>query len=518
MGQPVRIADYIRYWAAADPSSIAIRTPQAAISWQALDRRSDELAAGLRLAGLAPGDRLCALLNSRIEYIELTAACLKAGIIICPLNIALTPHELSHQIMDSGARAIVTESAAAAGLHHVIGKIGGVRIWCIDGDAGPRFDDLYDINARAQVRRASPDDGSFLCYTSGTTGTPKAALLTEKSVQGAGRAILMADGITHDDRILALAPTYVTGSIVCNLTQYTFMGGATYLMGIGTDPEQILPFIINEGVTGTAMVPYFYQLISEAPQFAANDLSTLRHCTTGGPDLTEQLIDTYRARGVSLNTAFGQTEMSGAICWANRRWMGDRLRAVGRPLPSVNLRIVDEEDRDVAPGESGEILVQGAGLMREYWNRPEATEEDFRGGWHHTGDVGSLDDGGYVYIHDRKKDMIRSGGVNVFPAEIEQALQGAFPVSSEIAVIGVPDDKWGEVGMLVVANDQPVDLPQVQSILAERLARYKHPYHLVVMAGPLPRNASGKVRKVDLRQRYPTVPADAQALRGRRGD
>ncbi len=508
----MHIADHIRYWARNRPDvAAAIFDDGTALTWRQLDDGSDRIAAGLLLRGLVAGDRVSVLLDAHPAFVELAAACIKAGLILSPLNIRLTGPELLHQLRDAGSRLVVTSAALGPGLATAQQALPELDICCTDGQTGPGYETLRARHATA-LRAFAPDDGLFLCYTSGTTGLPKAALLTHHGVRAAGLSKQISDGITCHDRVLSLAPLCLTAGLVTNLTQITFLVGATILLESRFDPERALQRIVREQVTTMAMVPLMLDRMSQLPAFARADLGRLQHVTTGGPDLTQALIGRYRERGVSLDPSFGQTEASSVVTWSRRSEMGDRFAASGRPIMHTEIRIADDEDRELAVGDAGEILVRGPGVMHGYWNRPEQTAETLRNGWLHTGDVGYVDEAGYLFVCDRKKDMYRSGGLNVYPTEVEQAILPALPSGTDLAVIGLPDTRWGEIGLLVIGNNAAIDADALKAHMQQQLAAYKHPKQLVVIEGPLPRNATGKIRKVELRDRFKAHPDDITPL------
>lgn len=506
------IADHLRYWACNRPQLAAAEFASGPLSWAALDAGSDELANGLLGIGLNPGDRVAALLDSTPEFVELVAACIKAGLILCPLNVRLTAPELLHQIQDSGAAVLLTAKSPSLRLEPAAHELGALPVYCMDAHAGRDFRCLRSAVGPAQ-RRFAPDDGLFLCYTSGTTGLPKAALLSHGGVRAAGLAKQIADGITHRDRVWSMAPLCLTAGLVTNLVQISFLVGATIVFGSAADPEQALAHVVSQRITTMAMVPLMLERMSQTEAFAHAELSGLQHVTTGGPDLTAELVARYAQRGVSLDPSFGQTEASSIVTWSRRRDMGDRLHASGRAIPHTEVRIFDEDDRALPAGQAGEIVVRGPGVMRGYWRRPDETATALRNGWLHTGDIGFLDEQSYLTVCDRKKDMIRSGGFNVYPAEVEQALLPALAATAEIAVVGVPDPRWGEVGLLVVGGDPRVDIDALRRRMQATLAGYKQPRYCVVIDEALPRNATGKIRKVDLRQRFASLPASAIRLK-----
>ena len=323
----------------------------------------------------------------------------------------------------------------------------------------------------------------------------------------------LPDGVTPADRVLALASLGLTAGLVSTLTQLGFVFGCAQSLQRTYDPARCLQLIQDDRISVMANVPVFLELMLREPSFGRTDLSTLRHATTGGATVTLELLRAYAEQGVQLAQSYGLTEAGIFVATMPGDEVEGHLGSAGRAVMHGEIRIVDDEDRELPPTEAGEIIYRGPGIMREYWNQPDATASTLRGGWLHTGDVGTLDAEGYLTVCDRKKDMIRSGGLNVYPAEVERVL-GGIPGFEDIAVVGVPDDRWDEVGMLVIGASAVVaDLDVLREVCAAHLASYKHPHHVVRLGDALPRNASGKIRKVDLRERFPVPPPDAVSLR-----
>ena len=323
----------------------------------------------------------------------------------------------------------------------------------------------------------------------------------------------LPDGVTPADRVLALASLGLTAGLVSTLTQLGFVFGCAQSLQRTYDPAHCLQLIQDDRISVMANVPVFLELMLREPSFGRTDLSTLRHATTGGATVTLELLRAYAERGVQLAQSYGLTEAGIFVATMPGDEVEGHLGSAGRAVMHGEIRIVDDEDRELPPTEAGEIIYCGPGIMREYWNQPDATASTLRGGWLHTGDVGTLDAEGYLTVCDRKKDMIRSGGLNVYPAEVERVL-GGIPGFEDIAVVGVPDDRWDEVGMLVIGASAVVaDLDVLREVCAAHLASYKHPHHVVRLGDALPRNVSGKIRKVDLRERFPVPPPDAVSLR-----
>jgi fatty-acyl-CoA synthase len=281
------------------------------------------------------------------------------------------------------------------------------------------------------------------------------------------------------------------------------------------DPPRVLELLQTEKITACSAVPVMWERMLELPGFATADLSALRAGVAGGATMPIEVIKAWQGRGVGMRQGYGQTEFAGGYAtFLYEDEAAERVGFVGRPLLNTRVRVVDDADRDVPIGRPGQILLRGPSVMTGYWNKPTETAEALAGGWLHTGDVGVLDDDGYLRLVDRARDVLISGGFNVYPAELETVLAG-LPGLEECAVIGVPDQRWGEVPMVVVPSLDRVDVDLLCATVRERLADYRRPRWLAAHDGPLPRTLGGKILKRELREFYPEVPAGAVDLRAR---
>ena len=510
-------AETLRFWARWQPERTMIRYQGADTSWGAFDRRSDELAAGLSALGIGVGDAVAVLMDNRVEYLEIIAATLKLGAIVVPLNQRWTSSELVHPLVDSDAAVLCTDDTFLERVVELRVKLDHLRVFTAGEQHVPGIEpiaSLYVGDAEPVRTALGPDDPAFLCYTSGTTGFPKGAVLTHGSIRASGTAKVLCDGMTWRDRVLCHVPLAMTAGCVTLFMEMCLVPGATLVLERDFDPTRCLDLIENERIAMITGVPVFLEMMMADPTFADRDLSSLKWITTGGASVNLELLRAWQERGVDITQAYGLTEASGGCVFLNSADAVRKVGFAGLPMLHTHLRIVDPEGNDAPAGVVGEILVQGPSVMKEYRNRPDETAAALSGGWLHTGDLGLLDDEGYLKVVDRKKDMIISGGINVYPAEIERALAGV-PGIGEFAVIGVPDERWGEVPLLVVADDLAIDVDALVSTCLSELADYKRPRYLVANGGPLPRNVSGKLVKPQLREKYATAPAAAVDLKAR---
>ncbi|MFE5287833.1 fatty-acid--CoA ligase FadD5 [Nocardia sp. NPDC056611] len=495
--------------AAMRPGHVAFRFKGAETTWKQLHERSEKFADALSRRGVGFGDRVLILALNYTEYIEAVMGINALGAIAVPVNFRLTPPEVAYIVADSGAKAIVTDSVLqplAVGVAGQAVELSTVVV--INGRTGEGvlgYDELLAEPGEPHAPLDIPEDTPCLImYTSGTTGSPKGAVLTHANMNAQALTCIRALEISPDSIGFCTSPLFHIAGLG-SLAPYFMLGGTTVLHPLGAfDATEFLDAIEAEQATTAFCVPAQWQLICEEPTVKQRKLA-LRALSWGAAPASDTVL---RAMADCFPDAFnvavfGQTELSPITCVLEGKDALRKLGSVGLPIPTLQVRVVDDEMNDVAPGEIGEIVYRGPTLMQRYWNKPEATAEAFHGGWFHSGDLVRRDEEGFVYVVDRKKDMIISGGENIYCAEVENVLF-SHPKIHEAAVVGRAHEKWGEVPVAVVALAAGIDeltLEELEPFLNESLARYKHPKHLVVVP-ELPRNASGKVVKVALRDQY----------------
>lgn len=509
----MNLADLVRFWGQWRPGSEALLCGDLRQTWAELDAVSDAVAAGLAARGVGRGDRVGALLGNRPELVHLVLATLKLGAVSVPLNVRLTAAELAPLVLDADCRVVVTEEALASGLE-VAAAAADIDVLSVGGSDLPSWTELLAAGGTPPPVEIADDDAAFICYTSGTTGIQKGAVLTHRSVLAPAQAKVVSEGLSWRDRILVAVPLVYTGAVISCFMQFTVYAGGAMVLERDFDPDRYLGTIERHRISALTTVPVLWERMAASPDFASRDLSSLVSAAVGGAPVRLDLLERYRDRGVSLVQVYGMTEASGLISALRAEDAHDHPGYAGKAILGTRIRIAGPEDETLAPDEVGEILVRGDHVMREYWRNPSATAATMRpGGWLRSGDLGSLDEHGYLKVVDRTKDMLISGGINVYPAEIERVLAGVDGVA-ELAVIGVPDQRWGEVPLVVVTcTDEPTT---TLARLAERartgLAGFKRPRFAVAGTEPLPRTFSGKIAKPELRKAYPTVPPEAAAL------
>ncbi|MET9319270.1 long-chain fatty acid--CoA ligase [Streptomyces sp. NPDC003038] len=492
------------------PHRIAVVHEDRAWTYRELNQRVLRLAHALRALGTRPGDRVAYLGPNHPAFLETLFATGALGAVFVPLNTRLTVGELVYNLADSGstvlfhapeqAEAAGAAAAAAAGVRHRIALDGaGVGAGALGYEellAGGGTDPLDEAVA--------PDDPCVIMYTSGTTGRPKGAVLSHANITWNSVNVLVDTDLTGDEVTLVVAPLFHTAGLNMTCLPTLLKGGRVVLLG-AFDPDRVLELIESRRVTYMFGVPTMYDAMAARPRWADTDLSSLRTLNCGGAPVPARTIAAYLARGLAFSQGYGMTEASPGILFLDREQTSAKAGSAGVPHFFTDTRVVLPDGREAAPGQSGEILVSGPNVMAGYWGRPHDTAAAFTeddGDWLRTGDIARTDGDGYAYIVDRVKDMFVSGGENVYPAEVEDAIL-SHPAVGECAVIGVPDEVWGEVGRAVVVLKAGVRAEEhdILGHLRGRLAKYKIPKS-VVFTGALPRTASGKIVKPAVRTAY----------------
>ncbi|WP_439032239.1 class I adenylate-forming enzyme family protein [Gordonia terrae] len=508
----MNLSDLTRFWGKTRPGQEAIVFGDTRQTWADVDAMTDAIARGLAARGVGKGDRVSVMMLNRPELAHIILATLKLGAISVPLNFRLTATELAPMVVDAGPRVVIVEEDFAPLLGVAREQI-EFETFSIEGTSHPAFGSLVDPG-RAPLVDIAPDDPAFICYTSGTTGVQKGALITHRNAMTPGISQTITFGFSARDRVLCSAPLVYTGSVLSIFMQLVVVPGATMVLLREYDPEIALDVLEREQITATTTVPVIWERMTTLPDFGSRTFAELTFAGTGGAPVSPDLLEFYRSHGIPLTQCYGLTEASGMVSTLEYRDAVTRPGFAGLPLVGTRVRI-GEPDTDTAAGEVGEILVRGDHVLREYWNKPEATAATLTDGWLRTGDLGMQDEGGFLKIVDRSKDMLISGGLNVYPAEIEKALHGIDGLV-DLAVIGVKDDRWGEVPMVVFHSQRPAAeiVTDIAGVAGEHLAKFKRPKHAVALDEPLPRTFSGKLAKPSLRARFPEPPADAFVVGG----
>ncbi|MEV1291485.1 long-chain-fatty-acid--CoA ligase [Pseudonocardia sp. NPDC049635] len=500
------MSDLVARHARVSPDAVALTDPVHRRTYRELDARVDRLAGVLAGRGIGSGDRVAVLGRNSIQVVESWLAVLRLGAIAVPVNFRLAPEEIRYILHDSGSSLVVVDPDLAPAVEQA--RAGAPAVGSV-----VTFGEEYEaLLAGEQTGPAGPEElavpdeaPAYIMYTSGTTGHPKGAVLTHRNLYLHAFCSMATLGTTGDDRVwMSAAPLFHIAGLSGMLPVLITGGKVVIPPSGGFDPEQTVRTLAAEGVTSCFMVPAQWQAVCSV-DLAAHDLSRLHRISWGAAPasttLLRTMIDAFPQAEVC--TAFGQTECSPVTTNLRGEDSIRKIGSIGTPMVGVEVRIVDEDMNDVPRGEVGEIVYRSPMVMAGYWNKPEETAEAFRGGWFHSGDLVRADEDGYLYVVDRKKDMIISGGENIYCAEVENVLAG-HPKIADVALIGVPDPTWGETPLAVVVPRDPADPPtvaEVETYSRQRLAAYKRPRHLRLVDA-LPRNPSGKVLKTVLRETH----------------
>lgn len=467
-----------------------------------LDARTTRTARVLRrVLGLAPGDRVALLSGNRVEFLDCFFAAGRSGVVLVPLNTHLAPPELIQVVRDAGPRVLIHERKLTEAAAAVAREVELDAVIPIESDGGGSS--LEELAAAAgngnwEAPPRDPEDIYALLYTSGTTGRPKGVMVPHRVVAFNAYNTVLGWQLRGDDVSPIFTPLYHAGGLGAFLTPMLAVGGKVVLHA-GFDAKEVWRTIQDEGCTVVLGVPTIWRMLAEAPEFESADLSRVRWFISGGAPLPVELVERYQKRGVVLRQGYGLTEV-GVNCFAmtdQDAW--ERKGSIGKAMMYTQALVVDEEGRDLPPGEVGELWLKGPHVTAGYWRKPEATRDAYvDGGFFRTGDLARKDEDGFFYIAGRRKEMFISGGVNIYPAEIEAALL-QHPEVADAAVVGVPHQVWGEVGAaVVVPREGALVTPEMLAeYLQGRLAKYKIPKRFVITE-ELPRTAYGKVRRQDL--------------------
>lgn len=476
------------------------------ITYRQWNREANRTANFLRDLGVRQGDRVAVLAMNGTEYLEVWFACGKLGAIMQTLNWRLTPHELSGLIDDATPSILIYGSDFEAAVKAIRAQPNSVRHFVALDRAVAPDDHLFG------ERDAYPDDPPppveldwndawVICYTGGTTGLPKGAILTHRAIAANSVNTVMSWGLMPDDVTILNSPLFHTGGLNVFTAPLVHIGG-TSIVCRTFNVDQVFDLLRAHGVTVAFGVPTMFIAMQQHPRWNEADFSKLRLLISGGAPCPLPVFEKFWDRGVDFKTGYGLTEAGPNTFWLPKEDVRRKPGAVGFPLFHVDVKIVSERGGECGADEVGELLIRGPHVCGGYWNRPEDTAQAIVAGWLHTGDLARRDSEGYYYIVGRSKDMIISGGENIYPAEVESVLH-ANPAVAEAALIGVPDAKWGEVGRAIVVtqNGAALTADELSAFCQSRLARYKIPKSFVFVES-LPKTAAGKIDKKLLQEKY----------------
>ncbi len=490
----MNLAEILTNSVARDPDQVAIKLDEIELSYAGLDGASAHLAGLLHDRGFVPGDRVGIMLPNVPYFPVVYYGVLRAGGIVVPMNVLLKQREVEFYLRDPGARILFTWQGFADEATAGAAKAGADCIVVIPGE----FEELVGAaQPRPEVADTAEDDTAVILYTSGTTGSPKGAELTHFNLTRNCEVTRDLFDFDHDAITLGALPLFHSFGQTCGLNAMIVAGGTLTLIPRFA-PVKALEIIQRDRVTLFEGVPTMYNALLHCPERSRFNTSTLKVCASGGAAMPVELLRGFeQAFDCKVLEGYGLSESS-PVASFNHPDRERKAGSIGTPIAGVEMKVVDDEGHDLPQGEVGEILIRGHNVMKGYWNKPEATAEALRDGWLHTGDMARIDEDGYFFIVDRKKDLIIRGGYNVYPREIEELLY-EHPAVREAAVIGVPHDEFGEeIGAAVTLKDGAVATEaELREFVKQQVAAYKYPRELWFV-DELPKGPTGKILKREI--------------------
>ena len=498
----------LEWWARTTPERPAIVFEGDELSYAELDRWANATAARIRSEGVEPGDRVGLVASNSLEWCVLMLATFKVGGIFTPFNARLVRRELDVILADCEPRMVFSDRAHEELLDGVSSGPGAPLVRGLE-DA---VTELRGTEVGRVADEPDPADPCLIVYTSGSTGTPKGVIHTHETVA----AFILEWSLiepTYSPGVKKLMnlPLYTAGGTMYNVCRLVVHGGTLFLES-RLDPEVSLRLLHEHRIDSFSGVPLVFERMSALPEFADADLSCITHAQVGGARVSLALLEAWQTKGVVLRQLYGMTEAGGLATLAPPDRALSHPEQCGCGGVFTRLRVVDGDGEDCPPGTAGEILIRGPGVTPGYWRNPEATAATIVDGWLHSGDLGVLDDEGYLTFQDRMKDMIISGGLNISPLEIENVISD-FEGVLEVSVIAVDDNEFGETGAAIVRLAGPVQVEALIEHCNGQLSDYKVPRYVVPVDEPLPRTASGKIAKQAVRTRWADVPASHPRVR-----
>ncbi|MFB8387499.1 AMP-binding protein [Microbacterium sp. NPDC055910] len=485
------ILDAPEYWASTCPREIAVRDDAGDLTWAELVGAVRVHSAGIRARGVMPGDRVGFLMENSRQFCVSALAILAAGAVAVPINYRLHPREMAEQLDDAGAGLLLHDEAYRDKAGEVASR-SGIRLLSATSEEAVAED------IRPRVRRGE-DDLAVILYSSGTTGHPKGIAVSHRSIYAMAHDRIVNDGWSRLTRTYVPYPLAFSAGLLASWMATMVAGGMT-VVDAAFDSARAIRRFHEDRITVFMSVPALWQAIAEHPDLDGADLGSLSTVSAGGAMVAPELMSRLRSRGILLSQGYGLTESSGVATALRPEDIDRKPGSIGRPMMRMEAKIVGPAGQDLPPGERGELWLRGPAVMDGYWNGHAVDRSVLADGWLATGDVAIMDEDGYLYLVDRLKDMIITGGINVFPAEIERVL-GQIPGVGECAVVGVPHERWGETPVaFVVSADSALTPAHLDSELRKVLGGHKIPTQFFVRAQALPRSANGKVLRRTLRE------------------
>ena len=500
----MNLSDWIDRHAELTPTKMAIRCGERQVTYGEMAQNVSRLAGALKTRlDIVRGDRVALLAQNAAQSLVLAFACARIGAIFQPLNWRQAAPEHTFALNDSSPKVLFAASAFKELVESIEPGIPAMTFIALDDGRQTGWQTYQGLmNCAPEASSANPevnlDDSFLLCYTSGTTGRPKGAVLSQNAIYYNALNSLHMHDMNCDDEVLVPIPLFHVGGLNILSTPALYAGATVNLTPV-FDVDETFDILEERAITLSVLVPAQLNAMVASPRWAASDLSALRCISTGSTMVPIPLIEKIHDKGIPVIQVYGSTETTPLAAYLTVETAARGIGSGGKRGLHCEIRIVDDKDADVAVGVSGEVLVKGPNVLKEYWNDPHSTADSLKDGWFYTGDIGHCDEDGFLYIDDRKKDMIISGGENVYPAMLENILADC-PGVREASVVGKPDEKWGEAAVAVVAMEDGAVLDKVAVIshFDDRIGRFAIPRD-VVFVDQLPRNAMGKVIKDEVR-------------------
>jgi len=479
----------------------------ASYTYEALHQRSNRLANALQDAGIRRGERICCLTTNSVEYIDTFTAAARIGAVLCPLNYRLAPVEIIKILQDAKPRAFIFDFEFAEVAHEIRKSIDTIDLGLCFGAGRPdwahNFEDFVNqYSAKGPEIEGDSEDTLLLLYTAGSTGRPKGVPLKQTNLFFNAINWIVDVGITKKDYTLTIIPLFHIGGHMLWTLPHLIVG-AKVMLQRRFSPEEALQNISKEGITNTYFIPAMAKMVLALPNWRDFNFANVRFIGAGGEAVAEKITRAFGELGVPILNSYGLTETSdGTIGMRPPDVAGKPANCIGKSLTLTDTMIVDGNGLEAAVGKEGELLHRGPSAVNAYWNRPEESRKAFRDGWLHTGDLAVQDKDGFIYFLGRKDDMIVSGGENVYPAEVEEAIL-SYEKVADVAVLGVADEKWGQTIKAIIAPkpDEKIDEKEIIAHIKTKLSGFKRP-RIMEFADSLPKIGSGKLDRTLIKKLY----------------
>lgn len=505
----MNLAQYLEDTARKYPDKPAVRHEGQSITYQDLNTGCNQLANGLKDLGLTAGDHCMVMMPNSIRVITIYYALAKLGAVIVPVNFLFKKHELEHILSDSRPKAFIGAEPYLAeiqpAMQNALDPQLKIAIGAQEGGQFLELDSVLSSQENFELHPAQDDDSLTILYTSGTTGVPKGVMLTHANHASEARILAEMRGkLDPEVVVIGVLPLYHIYGITSVINVSIYLGCTIELLP-HFDPEKVFEVVQSEKQTILFGVPTMYNRLIQVASQNPPQKSSLKFCVSGGASLPVEFLHRFeKLLGTKIFEGYGLTEAP--VCVENPYGKETKPGSIGLPIPEFSAKIIDDEGKEVPPGENGELLIKGPGVMKGYMNRPDETNRTIRDGWLHTGDIARMDEDNYIYIVDRKKDLVIRGGYNVYPREIEEVMY-QIPEILEVAVFGIPHDDFGEevAALVVLQEDARIEPSEIREFVKQRVAPYKYPRVIKIVPDSLPKSGTGKILKKEIRKKFGDV-------------